>query len=195
MSGFAQSYYRLGIIREDKNDLAGAMESYRKSLDLDPSNAAAHLNLGILLSRRREYEPARVQLQEALRLDPGYARAYYNLGLVYSEEAVNDSALLMMDKALEIKEDYSLAKLGKASIYYEMARLDAAESLLVSLRDDPSTAEQSRKQIDGLLNALPQRRAWVRTRQTAREKLSDQYLLRGDNMMAIGLLYPGDPGG
>lgn len=188
MSGFAQSYYRLGIIREDKGDLAGAMESYRRSLAIDRSIAAVHLNLGILLSRQHRYQEAKQELLEALDLDPDYARAYYNLGLVYSEEAVNDSALLMMDKALELQQDYSLAMLGKASIYYELARFAASESLLVLLKDDLSLPEQSRKQIDGLLTLIPQRSAWVGPRQAPHEKASDLHLLRGDNLLAIGLV-------
>ncbi|MFH1312159.1 MAG: tetratricopeptide repeat protein [Candidatus Eisenbacteria bacterium] len=187
MSGFAQSYYRLGVIHEKKNNMTEAMEDYRKALDLDPELTAAHLNAGILLSRIGRYGEAKTELLRTVELDPGYAKAYYNLGLVYAEEAVNDSALMMMERATELKGDYGLARLGKASIYYETARFDEAESLLKALRDDSSFTQQARGQIDALLNLLPPRRIWMRERRSAEERASDGYLLRGDNLLAVGL--------
>jgi tetratricopeptide (TPR) repeat protein len=187
MSGFAQSYYRLGVIYEKKGSMTDAMESYRKALDLDPELTAAHLNAGILLSRVGRYGEAKAELMRTVELDPGYAKAYYNLGLVYAEEAVNDSALLMMEKAIELKSDYGLAKLGKAGVYYETARFDEAESLLVAARDDSSFTKQTRGQIDALLNLLPRRRAWTSGRRSPEQMASDGYLLRGDNLLAVGL--------
>jgi tetratricopeptide (TPR) repeat protein len=187
MSGYAQSYYRLGVIHEKKNNMTAAMDSYRKALDLDQDLTAAHLNAGILLSRIGSYGEAKTELLRTLELDPAYAKAYYNLGLVYTEEAVNDSALLMMERAIELKSDYGLAKLGKASIYYETARFDEAEALLGSLRDDPSFTEQTRGQLDALLNLLPRRRVWTGNRRSMDERASDGYLLRGDNLLAVGL--------
>jgi superkiller protein 3 len=164
------------------------MESYTKALELDRSLTAAHLNMGILLSRQGKYAEAKSELLRTIELNPRYAKAYYNLGLVYTEEAVNDSALDMMDKAIELDGDYDLAKLGKAGICYEMARFDVAESLLVSLRENPSLGQQSKRQIDALLTTLPLRKAWMGNRRSAGERLSDRHLLRGDNLLAIGLM-------
>jgi tetratricopeptide (TPR) repeat protein/4-amino-4-deoxy-L-arabinose transferase-like glycosyltransferase len=187
MSGFAQSYYRLGLVYEKKGNVTRAMESYRKALDLDPELTAAHLNAGILLSRTGRYGEAKAELERTVELSPRYAKAYYNLGLVYAEEAVNDSALLMMDKAIELDNDYGLAKVGKASVCYEMARFGRAESLLVATKDDPSLTQQTRAQIDALLRLIPIRKAWMSGRRSERERASDGYLLRGDNLLAVGL--------
>jgi tetratricopeptide (TPR) repeat protein len=187
ISGFAQSYYRLGIIQESKGRAAEAVVSYRKALDLDASLTPAHLNLGILLSREGRYEEAKSELARAVSLDSTYAKAYYNLGLVYAEQAKHDSALLMMDRALELREDYSLARLAKASVFYETARLDLAESVLVALRDDQSLGEPARRQIDGLLGPIAERRAWLAGRRQEPQEMSDSYLLRGDNLLSLGL--------
>jgi tetratricopeptide (TPR) repeat protein len=187
LSGFAQSYYRLGIIQEKKGRPAEAVTSYRKALDLDPSLAPGHLNLGILLSREGRYEEAKSELALAVGLDSTYSKAYYNLGLVYAEQAKHDSALLMVDRALQLQEDYGLARLAKAGIFYETARFDLAETLLAELRSDPSLGLQAGRQIDGLLGVIPARRAWMSGRLQESQRLSDSYLLRGDNLLSLGL--------
>jgi superkiller protein 3 len=163
------------------------MASYRQALEIDPSLTAAYLNLGIILSRGGNYAQAEQQLLKAVKQDPGYAKAYYNLGLVYAEQANPDSALSMLQRAIELDRDYSLARLAEASVYYEMLELDKAESLLVLLRDDTSLGGQGRSQIESLLRAIPERRAWTETRRSGRQRESDRYLVRGDNLLSLGL--------
>lgn len=186
-SGFAQSNYRLGLIYEQKGKTAEAMASYRQALEIDPSLTAAYLNLGIILSREGNYAQAEQQLLKAVKQDPGYAKAYYNLGLVYAEQANPDSALSMLQRAIELDRDYSLARLAEAGVYYEMLELDRAESLLVLLRGDTSLGAQGRSQIESLLRAIPERRAWTETRHSDRQRESDRYLVRGDNLLSLGL--------
>jgi len=187
LSGFAQSHYRLGTIQEKKGHFDQAQASYLKAVELDPGMASAHVNLGILRSRMQRFEEAEASLKRALALDPEYAKAYYNLGLVYAEQARNDSALEALDQALELKPDYHLADLARAGVYYEMAEFDIAESIFLALRKIPSISERSRQQADALLEIIPERRTWTRGRRTPAENLSDSHLLRGDNLLALGL--------
>lgn len=187
LNGFAQSHYRLGVIYEGKSDLVRAIENHRKAVELDPTIAAAHVNLGILLSRQGKYDEAKAHLGEAVRRDPAYDKALYNLGLVYAETGRGDSALVMLDRALEVNRDYALAKLAKAGTYYEIADLAGAESLLFVLRDDQRLPQASRAQATTLLGLLPQRRAWLATRDREYQGLADRWLLRGDNLASLGL--------
>jgi tetratricopeptide (TPR) repeat protein len=191
MSGYAQSYYRLGIIHEDKGQLDAAVANYRKALSMDPEIAAAHVNLGILLSRTGSYDQAKTELLHAVRLKDDYAKAYYNLGLVYAEQAVSDSALKMMDRAIELRPDYELAVLGKGAIHFEMARFDEAESLLVHVASGGRLDEPASNQAGALLKVLPARRRWVQGRTGRRQQVSDRHLLRGDNLLALGLVERG----
>lgn len=187
MNGFAQSYYRLGVIYESKGDLGRAIENHRKALELDPEIVPAHVNLGILLSRQGKYGEAMAELSDAVRHDPAYDKALYNLGLVYAETGRNDSALVMLDRALEVNPDYALAKIAKAGTYYELADLGAAESLLLGLRDDPGLPKPSRAQATALLSLMGRRKAWLATRDRDYQRLSDRWLLRGDNLASLGL--------
>jgi tetratricopeptide (TPR) repeat protein len=186
-SGFAQSYYRLGLIQEKKGRPLEAIESYRQAVATDPNLEEGYVNLGILLSRERHYEEAARALSKALALKPDYAKAYYNLGLVYSEQAKGDSALLMMDRALELNPEYDLALVGKAGLLYETARLEAAESLLTHLVSDPDIAPQSREQMQTLLRLLPERRAWMTGRVSETQRKSDLEVLRADDLLSLGM--------
>jgi len=187
MSGFAQSYYRLGLIHEKKNQRQQAIGSYRQAVAADPTLEEAHVNLGILLSREDRYEEAAQALRRALQLKPDYAKAYYNLGLVYAEQAQGDSALLMIDRALDLDPDYDLALISKAGILYETARFDAAESLMTDLMADPGIGREARQQMRTLLGLIPERRAWMAGRNSEAERTSDLHLLRGDNLLSLGV--------
>ncbi len=187
LNGFAQSYYRLGIIYEGKGDQASALANYKKALEIDPAIAQAHVNLGILLSRQGKYEEAEKELRDATVRDPDYDKAFYNLGLVYAETGKNDSAVVMLDRALALNPGYSLANLAKAGAYYEMANLQEAASLLGALKNDATLNQQSNTQVESLLKLLPERQAWIASRQRGYQRLSDQYLLRGDNLASLGL--------
>jgi tetratricopeptide (TPR) repeat protein len=187
MSGYAQSYYRLGTIQEKKGDFPEAYESYLKAVDLDPEMAAAYVNLGILGSRMQRFDEAQSSLRRAVELDPDYAKAYYNLGLVYAEQAMNDSALGAFERALELKPDYHLARLAIAGVHYETARFDLAEPSLLKIRAEESIDPRSRQQAEALLKIIPERREWTAGRTSPAEQLSDAYLLRADNLLALGL--------
>ncbi len=187
-SGYAQSHYRLGLAYEKKGNYRAAIESYRKATQMDPKLKAAYLNLGILLSRLGRYDQAKQPILEAIRLDSTYAKAYYDLGLVYAEEANLDSALAMFERALKIEPGYDLALLGRASALYEMGRLEEANELLSGLRRKASLEPASLKQVRALLRLIPERKAWLESRKLEYQRLSDRFLLRGDDLLAIGLI-------
>ena len=186
-NGFAQSYYRLGVIYESKGDMARALDSYRKALAIDPTIVPAHVNAGILLSRAGDYGAAREEFADAYRRDPNYDKAAYNLGLAYAEAGVTDSALVMYDRALELNPAYSLAKLAKAAAYYETGRLAAAETLLAAVRSDPTLPAASKTQATALASLVPARLSWVSGRNGENQRLSDLWLLQGDDLASVGL--------
>lgn len=64
-----------------KND--AARRCFMKSLEKNPSNAAAHYNLGLLNYDAGFYRDALINLGRALALDPEFADAYYSRGMIY----------------------------------------------------------------------------------------------------------------
>ena len=187
-SGYAQSYYRLGIIHGLKGRPAEALDSYLKALEIDPDIVPARVGAGILLSQSGRYAEAKAELLTAVATDSTYEKAYYNLGLVYSEEGRPDSALVMMRKALDLDPGYMLARVGVATALYELGDLDEAAPLMAALATDPALARNARTQVEFLMGFLPLRRAWIAGRSADRERRSDLHLLRGDIMVSILLM-------
>jgi len=63
-----------------QGDLAAAEAGYRRTIEAEPTHAAAHGNLGVLLGRFGRTPEAIACFQMALRVDPGSADLWYNLG-------------------------------------------------------------------------------------------------------------------
>lgn len=188
LSGYAQSWYRLGVAVESKGDLKTALKHYRKAIELDPKIKPVYVNIGIILSRLGRYDEARVELGKAIQLDSTYSKAYYNIGLTYSEQAMAESALVMYEKALEIDSQYVFAKVAKASALYELGNLSDAESMLKQLTQVDFEEKALARQVEYLLDLIPTRKQWIESRKSESQVASDRSLLRGDNLLAIGLV-------
>ena len=89
----AEEWYELGCELETPAPRE-AREAYRRSLELDPEHADAHINLGRLLHEADDLPAAESHYRIAFELDPGDATAAFNLGVVLEdlgrpEEALN----------------------------------------------------------------------------------------------------------
>ncbi|MGQ9603691.1 MAG: tetratricopeptide repeat protein [bacterium] len=188
LSGYAQSWYRLGVAVESMGDIQKALKHYRKAAELDPKMKSVHVNIGIILSRMGRYDDGKIEFWKAIELDSAYAKAYYNLGLTYSEEAMPESALAMFEKALEIDSEYLLAKVAKASALYELGDLSDAHEMLKELVQADFEEKSISAQVRFLLDLIPSRWQWLESRKAQKQVLSDRYLLRGDNLLGIGLV-------
>jgi tetratricopeptide (TPR) repeat protein len=84
----------------------------KKSLDLDPKLADAHLQLGNLYSDQSKYAEAIPEYVRALELDPDLADAHYRLGQAYVRTGQKESAQLQLQVYQKIHEQ-NLADLEK----------------------------------------------------------------------------------
>lgn len=78
---YARVFNSVGNDYLKKGEFAEAIEQYKKALDEDPGNAAAHNSLGIALERSGK--PRTVAIEHyrlALETEPDFAEAHYNLG-------------------------------------------------------------------------------------------------------------------
>ena len=55
------------------------MESYKKSVALDPDNAIAHNNMGLIYIDKRDFESAEREFSEILRIFPNHPTGLKNL--------------------------------------------------------------------------------------------------------------------
>ena len=118
---YGAAYGCLGNVLSERKDLNGAEQMYRKTIELDQSNAVisaqAYVCLGIVLSRRKDYNGAEQMHRKAIEVDPSNGAAYGALG-VFLQLIRNDynGAEQMYRKAIELDPSDAYARQKLADI-------------------------------------------------------------------------------
>ena len=92
----------LGVLKEAKGDLEGAIASYRRAIALRPELALGHFNLGVAERRRGQLAAADSAFREALRLDPRYADALDQLAMTHEQAGDLETARVLYERAIAI---------------------------------------------------------------------------------------------
>lgn len=78
----------------------------KKSLDLNPKLADAHLQLGNLYSDQHKYDEAIPEYLQALKLDASLADAHYRLGQAYARTGKSDQAQAQLQVYQKMNEQH-----------------------------------------------------------------------------------------
>src|SRR3990167_5473725 len=70
-----------GYVLYKQGDLDGAIQSYSKSIEMDPNFAMAYYNRGLARREKGDLAGELVDYDKAIELDPKYIQAYYNRGI------------------------------------------------------------------------------------------------------------------
>lgn len=114
------AYNNLGNLLLETGDVRGAIATYQKVLQIDPTLPAAYFNLGIALKEKKRIPEAIAAYRQAIALNPRYAEAHQNLGV----------ALLKGGNVLD-----SLESFRNAIALYEERQSPAGAQLRQSLKD------------------------------------------------------------
>ncbi len=131
----------LGTLLELGNDLPGAEECYRKTLDSDPDHAQARYNLGNVLNKRNRHEEALDHLRVAARVFPNDYRVHFALGV--SLKACGDlgGAIAAQRRAVALNPGYADAQNVLGVALQEAGERSAAMHCYeAALRADPRHA-------------------------------------------------------
>ena len=104
MLQFAQDgefYYRSGSSKLEKNDLTGAIASYRMALKLDPKNYDAVLGIAEILTAMGRTEESNRLLMVKFREEERPAEAYFGMGCNFFAQREYDQARMSFDKYLD----------------------------------------------------------------------------------------------
>lgn len=122
----AQSAMRLGNVRRDLDDYAGAEREYRRALALRPSHVAAKISLGAVLRRSGETQAAIAILKEAVGSGSNEERSRAWTGLGWALLAARERP--QAEKAFERAIELSPARAGvRLSIARAWQSTDADE--------------------------------------------------------------------
>jgi tetratricopeptide (TPR) repeat protein len=103
-----------------------AVDAYRRTLELDPEHADAHLNLGRLLHEGADFEAAERHYRAALAAGEDEATARFNIAVVLEDQDRLDEALEIYDQLTEAYPRFADAHYNLAGLYERLDRRDLA---------------------------------------------------------------------
>jgi len=121
----ARAQYNFGNALRDTGDLDGAMERYRRAIELEPRFAHAQNNLGNALRIKGDIPAAIEHFRAAIAARPNFADAHTNLGVALAGLGRTEEAIELYREACRLDPDngeafFNLANaLGKLGRYEE----------------------------------------------------------------------------
>ena len=121
-------YERMGRLRQNFGDHAGAEKAYRKVTELAPQIADAHYQLGNALDAQGRGEEARRYFELALQRRPDAVEAMNGLGLVLANEGKTAEAMAQYQKALRQKPAFAEARINLGQLLASQGRAEEAKA-------------------------------------------------------------------
>jgi predicted TPR repeat methyltransferase len=143
--GMADWHSNLGImLLQAQDDAAGALESFRTAVALDPRHVNARNNLGVLLRLLGLPTDAEAEYRTAIDIDPNHADAYHNLAILLDATGRVAEAVTAYCHALTLQPQYANARRHLAIAYCRIGQREHAERMCREwLRLEPDS-EQAR---------------------------------------------------
>ncbi len=128
----ADAFELLGAAAIADEDASAAVESFRRTLQLDPTRMKVAISLAQLLKRAGKDEEAHQVLQEAAQAQPRSAAPYIELGHLAELDGRSEDAEQAYRKAVAT-EDTVETKLHLALFLERSARMDEARKILAAV--------------------------------------------------------------
>ena len=139
--GHAGALSNLGAARRALNNLNGAIDCYRKALDIDGTAAATRFNLANALKDAGNFAEAIDSYEQVLVLEPGQLQALNNMGITYRQWGKHDLAEATFQRALELDPGYGAALRNLATTYEDSGDFARARQCVgTAFGKDPSDA-------------------------------------------------------
>lgn len=107
----------LGATQARLLKLDAAVESFNRSISIDPKRAETHLNLGGVLEQKGDAISATASCREAVKLNPNFAEAHCVLGNCLSATKKYQEAIDAYETCLSLQEGYPIALQGLSKVY------------------------------------------------------------------------------
>ena len=121
----AVAWYERGCALEE-TDTASASDAYRRTIELDPTLADAHVNLGRLVHESGDTVEAEAHYRRALEIRPDDATAAFNLGVALEDLGRDAEAIDVYEKAVALDPTHADAYFNLAGACERAGRAAAA---------------------------------------------------------------------
>jgi Flp pilus assembly protein TadD len=122
----AVTYFDLGLAKQKKGDLDGAIVAYNQAIKLNPKYPGAYDHLGIAKFKKGDLDGATAEYNQAIKLNPDYAGPYNNRGAVKCRKDDLDGAITDFNQAIELNPNYGLAYRNRGEAKRRKGDLDGA---------------------------------------------------------------------
>jgi len=112
----------LAVITAQTRRTAEAAELFRRSVEIQPGEAAAHNNYGNVLRGLGRLDEALDSFDRALALRPDYAEAYINRGNLLRDLKCADVALASYEQAIALRADIAQGYDGRGNALRDLGR-------------------------------------------------------------------------
>jgi len=103
--GDPDRYFTLGLAQSEQ-DVDGAIDTFRKVLELAPKHTLARYNLALVLRRADRLQEALAELERALAIEPR-PEAHYTMGVIYWHQGDLDRAAASLRAAVRLEPRYA----------------------------------------------------------------------------------------
>lgn len=110
-----------------KNDVKGAIESFKKSVKLDPWYAHGYMMLGVAYMQAQRWDDAQWAFEEVSKLEPDDVQACVGVGSALNEQKDYVGAQKTLAHCLELKPDSAEAEYELGRSLWGLNKLEAAE--------------------------------------------------------------------
>lgn len=134
----------LGRLHQLSGDLQGAVQCFKRAIEIDPSSFAAYACLGSLFAALRDWPSALTFLRAAVTINPDSADTHNNLGNLYFEQEQSCAAIESYQQAISMQPAMALYhnNLGNAlRIEERYAEAEICFRHALSLRPDYAEAQ------------------------------------------------------
>jgi len=138
---FSEEHAMSGASLEKREDWAGALASYEKSLEADPNYVTALEGIGRTRIKQSDFRGAEEVLRRALRIEPDSQRAHYYLGVVLQQTGRTDEATGELRASLALAPNDLPTLQALAPLLVARGEIDAAADLYARIAAiDPNDA-------------------------------------------------------
>jgi Tfp pilus assembly protein PilF len=113
----AEAHAAMGMLKSYQNDVAGADQSYRRAIALNPNSAIAHYRYAFNLLSRLQIDDAIREMTRAQELDPISLPINTTLAGCFIYAGQYDEAIKYSKLALEVDPQFGPARLNLADAY------------------------------------------------------------------------------
>jgi len=142
------------FLKEQKNDLIGALADYNTAIELDPEYAGTYYNRGLLHEMQEEFGSAIADYSSVIRLNPKHAEAYNNRGGLRNRQGDSSGALKDFNTAIRLAPFSSEAYANRGMLRLSQNELQGAVQDFTKALEVASAGWPSKAQVEKVLGNI-----------------------------------------